>query len=270
MIELDLISLADCFTPKQLVNEIRRQHPDLKPPIPIRDIAKAVGIQTIDPMATEEVEGMLVADAAKESGVIFYKESSPLGRQRFTIGHELGHFLLLHHGYEQSCSTRDIKVESKPSSVRESESEANEFSQLLLMPDDLILQEIVNKPINLELLKIVENTFQMSFEAIANKCASLSNVPYALIYSLNGVVRYCWRDWEKFPYWIPFKGGDSMPLFSQASTLKQSEETISDSRAVNYSDWIEVKRHKAPPRFLVEQTYTQRKGFQVTMLRYEE
>lgn len=267
MINLDLINLSDCFTPAQLVNEIRSQCPDLSLPIPINDLAYASGIAAIEAMPSEDIEGILVADAAKETGVILYKKESPQGRQRFTIGHELGHFLLLHHGSEQSCLGKNIRIESGSNYLDEIEAEANLFSQLMLMPDDLISNFINSKTISMEVLKEVELLTQMSFEAIANRCASLSKTPFALIYSLNGVVRYCWRDWERFPYWIPFKGGDSMPRSSQAIMLKQEDETISISNEVNYLDWVNLKRNQSVPKSMLEQTYTQRDGYQVTMLR---
>ena len=126
------MELGDCFTPDQLVEEIFRQQPKLTPPIPIEEIAAAVGISEIRPISTEEVEGMLVANESKSKGVIFYKEGSPLGRQRFTIGHELGHFLLLHHGFKQQCSPSDIQFGASSPQLLELENEANEFSQSLL------------------------------------------------------------------------------------------------------------------------------------------
>lgn len=267
MLKLDCMELGDCFTPQQLVEEIFRQCPDIKAPIPIDEIARAVGIVSINPMPTEDVEGMLVADNVKSSGVIFYKESSPLGRQRFTIGHELGHYLLLHHGPEQSCTPNDIKFGSSSDSLKALESEANQFSQLLLMPDVLISRAINSSTLSMELLKSISDNFEMSFEAIANKCSSLSNTPFALIYSKDGVVRYFWRDRERFPYWSPLKAKSLMPPSSQAISLSQPEETISCSVEVDPTEWIRTKYKQSSPDKLIEQTYTQLNGYQVTMIR---
>ncbi len=267
MIKLDCMELGDCFTPKQLVEEIYRQCPDITPPIPVEEIARAVGIYAIKAMPTKDVEGMLVADDGKTSGVIFYKESSPLGRQRFTIGHELGHFLLLHHGSEQSCTPSDIKFSSSSNVLKVLESEANQFSQLLLMPDSLISNAINSSVVSMGLLKLISDSFEMSFEAMSNKCSSLSDTPFALVYSKDGIVRYCWRDGKKFPYWMPFKAKDVMPPSSQAIGLSQPEETISHPVEVDPSEWISVKRNQSRPDKLIEQTYTQLDGYQVTMIR---
>lgn len=267
MISLDCMELGDCFTPEQLVEEIFHQCPDTIAPIPINEIASAVGILEIKAMPWVDVEGMLVADDAKSSGVIFYKESSPLGRQRFTIGHELGHFLLLHHGSEQSCTPNDIKFESNSNALKKLESEANHFSQLLLMPEHLISKSINGSTLNMELLKSISDAFEMSFEAISNTCSGLSSTPFALIYSKDGVVRYCWKDWKRFPYWVSLKAKDAMPLSSQAICLSQPEETISNSVEVDPNEWISGNARQNIPNTLVEQTYTQTDGYQVTMIR---
>jgi Zn-dependent peptidase ImmA (M78 family) len=269
MIKLDLMEMSDCFTPEQLVQEIYHQCPNLQLPIPVQDIAKAVGIHEIRSMNTDDLEGMLVADDGKNHGVIFYKENSPVGRQRFTIGHELGHFLLLHHGAKQNCLPSDIKVNSKIDNIHLLEHEANHFSQLLLMPDRLVIEEINRVSPSMESLKAIADKFEMSFEAISNKCASLSDKPFALIYSKDGVVRYCWRDWDRFTYNLPFKSGDYLPVSSQPTTMKLAEETISEAVRAIPSDWIKIKYKQAYPSALIEQTYTQLDGYQVTMLRLE-
>lgn len=267
MIDLDCMALADCFTPEQLVKEIYCQCPNIQAPVPVEEIAKAVGILEIKAMSTEDVEGMLVADDGKNRGVIHYKESSPLGRQRFTIGHELGHFLLLHHSSEQSCTPSDIKFGSSSDALKKLESEANQFSQLLLMPDNLIANAINGSAVSMELLKRIADNFEMSFEAMANKCSSLSDKPFALIYSKDGVVRYCWKNKYKFPYWLPFKRSDLMPPSSQAISLYQPEETISKSVEVESCVWVSANYNQSMPSKLIEQTYTQLNGYQVTMIR---
>lgn len=267
MIKLDLMELADCFTPEELVDEIYRQCPYLSPPIPVKEICGAVGIDHISSIPTEGVEGILVADEEKTTGIIQYKEDSPLGRKRFTIGHELGHFLLLHHSSEQSCSSSDIKIGSNKGQTKGIEDEANRFSQLLLMPDKFVSEAVNGKSPDINLLKSIADTFQMSFEAIANKCSSVSNVPFALVYSKDRIVRYCWRDWDNFSHKMVLKKSSPMPVSSQAVQLGQPSETISTMQEVkDISDWILPNYKSGFPKELLEQTYTQLDGYQVTMI----
>jgi hypothetical protein len=54
-----------------------------------------------------------VANEYKTEGVILINNSKEIGtkeRQRFTLGHEIGHFMIPHHGHEMSCSISDELV----------------------------------------------------------------------------------------------------------------------------------------------------------------
>lgn len=268
MIHLDKMALADCFTPQELVEEIFRQCADLQPPIPIRELARAAGIVEILPLTnTNKVEGMLVSDEGKNHGVIFYRDSVPPGRQRFTIGHELGHFLLLRHHPKQQCLPSDIKINSNNSNATDFEGEANHFSQQLLMPETFLTRKLSSgTPPSLELLKEISERFEMSFEAIANRCATLSSIPFALIYSKDGVVRYPWKNINTFLHWIPFGEGDSLPNQSQAIRLQNKDSTISPAELVSAEIWIKGTKNRPIPELLTEQTYTQENGYQVTMI----
>lgn len=265
MIEFDVMELGDCFTPRELVDEIFRQCPNLTLPVPIREIASAVGISAIQPMAADDVEGMLVADETKSHGVIFYRQKSPEGRQRFTIGHELGHFLLLHHGARQNCLPSDIRAMFGSSTLQQLEAEANEFSERLLMPDSEVERSINGVAPTLEALRIIESEFGMSFEAIANKCATFSRKPFALVYSKDGIVRYCWKNNTKFQYWIPLKKGDPLPSGGLSLDSSQQEK-ISNLIEVNPQVWLGDSQRCPFPNTFLEQTYTQKDGYQVTLL----
>ena len=94
MVQLDLIELADLVRPEQLVAEILRQNPQLPVPVPLEELAQLAGITKIEAFTSEGFEGALITNATKSEGAIFHSARGPRSRQRFTIGHELGHFLL--------------------------------------------------------------------------------------------------------------------------------------------------------------------------------
>ncbi|WP_299194762.1 ImmA/IrrE family metallo-endopeptidase [uncultured Amphritea sp.] len=267
MITLDRMDLADCFTPEDIVNEIFRQCPTLMPPIPVCEIAKATGIKDIIERDLASIGGMLVADEEKNTGIILHHTSGPIGRKRFTIGHELGHFLLLHHGANQSCLASNIKEGSSASSNAKAETEANEFAQRLLMPDSFVASSINSSLPDIELLCDISITFGVSFEAMSNKCALSSNYPFALVYSHKGIVRYCWRNRNLFTPKIPLKRGDRLPDSSQAIRFSQNEDSISHIQSVDPSCWLEPGNDHIS---LEEQTFTQKDGYQVTLLRIKE
>jgi len=115
-------------------------------PIDVRSIAMEISRQKFpdDPIAVvrgDDIPGfegaLSPAPPGKKGWGIFYNSSiSSQGRINFTLGHELGHYLLHRQAYPEgfSCSTEDMaRWESE---VAQRENEANEFAATLLMPFD--------------------------------------------------------------------------------------------------------------------------------------
>jgi hypothetical protein len=88
-----------------LAASIVDHYPNIEIPIPLQRIAYAVGIVEMIPQTTSSFEGVLVTDDAKSTGSIAYNEASGVERRRFTIAHEIGHFLIPWHG-AKSRSTK--------------------------------------------------------------------------------------------------------------------------------------------------------------------
>src|SRR4051812_11307021 len=61
-------------------------------PIPVEDVAEQLGLRLQSFALGDDVSGVLVVDG--DAGVIGYNSSHPAVRQRFTIAHEIGHYLL--------------------------------------------------------------------------------------------------------------------------------------------------------------------------------
>jgi hypothetical protein len=65
------------------------------PPVPIRDLVNGCGVQILNwGFAEKDIDGLVVElDGA---AVIWVNETRALMRQRFTLAHEVGHYLLRH------------------------------------------------------------------------------------------------------------------------------------------------------------------------------
>ncbi|MBM3239954.1 ImmA/IrrE family metallo-endopeptidase [Candidatus Poribacteria bacterium] len=88
---------------------------------------------------------LLVGSSVKEIWVSAAEAERSQGRERFTIAHELGHFLL--HSDESTsasiffaCREKDIHSTVSNRNRRGKESEANRFAAELLMPERLVEQ----------------------------------------------------------------------------------------------------------------------------------
>jgi Zn-dependent peptidase ImmA (M78 family) len=97
VIQIDRIELADIGNPVKLAAAVIANAPGITLPIPVQEIATALDIIEIKPLTISGFEGGLITTDDKSSGCILINENSSAQRQRFTIGHELGHYLNPRH-----------------------------------------------------------------------------------------------------------------------------------------------------------------------------
>lgn len=107
-------------------------------PVPVERVANALGVRVEPSDLGEDCSGILVRDG--DRAVIGVNWSHHKNRQRFTIAHELGHFLL--HEGENTFVDRDYRVNFRDlesgSGTKTQEIEANRFAAALLMPADWV------------------------------------------------------------------------------------------------------------------------------------
>jgi Zn-dependent peptidase ImmA (M78 family) len=84
-------------SPEGLVSRILKAEPSLSIPVPIEELCRKLDIVSIEYERLDGLEGALVTTPDRQVGTILVKETSHRFRQRFTIGHELGHFLIPTH-----------------------------------------------------------------------------------------------------------------------------------------------------------------------------
>ena len=141
----------------------------------------------------DSCEGMLVRNPndTAEWGIFYNGKASP-ERQRFTVAHELGHFIL-HRGQRQSFNCDKESVYSGIDTIRTIEREADDFASNLLMPGDLLRDWISNQRIDLRVLSAIAKRFQVSFEALCIRFIKFTTQRAILVYWDNGFVKYEWR-----------------------------------------------------------------------------
>ena len=141
----------------------------------------------------DSCEGMLVRNPkdTAEWGIFYNGKASP-ERRRFTIAHELGHFIL-HRGQRQSFNCDKESVYSGIDTIRVIEREADDFASNLLMPGDLLREWISNQRIDLHVLSAIAKRFQVSFEALCIRFIKFTPQRAILVYWDNGYAKYEWR-----------------------------------------------------------------------------
>lgn len=275
-IALDLIELDGKATPDALADEIVRQNPEISVPVPIEEIATKAGILDIQPLSSEAFEGMLIADAEKSHGVIFVNQDCRRPRQRFTIGHELGHFLLPWHRHMKDgalkfeCITEDMQASrsGKSDARTDWEVQANEFSSEILMPRLVFKKSMKRKDEpDLEHVRDLSRLFETSMEATARRYVALSDYAIAMVFAKGIQVRHAWKGTE-FPYFLDVKKGSILPKGSPSRT-DGTDGLVSEFATVESCWWISSDRGPRPPDYLLEQTVYQREGYRITILYVE-
>ncbi|MCX5006678.1 ImmA/IrrE family metallo-endopeptidase [Streptomyces sp. NBC_00638] len=117
---------------------------EVAPPVNVERLAAHVGVVVSRSSFKDgDVSGMLIRRDG-QSPVVGVNDVHSDHRQRFTIAHELGHFLL--HPGREVVLDRPVRVNlrDKTSSMAtdREEIEANSFAASLLMPADLIRSEL--------------------------------------------------------------------------------------------------------------------------------
>ena len=154
------------------------------------------GVREIKPpveIIGDAFEGMLARDPDDHAvWGIAYNGKARGERQRFTIAHELGHFIL-HRSQKQSFNCDSQSVHTGIDGLRQIEREADEFASNLLMPGDLLREWISNQRIDLHVLSAIAKRFQVSFEALCIRFIEFTKQRAILVYWDNGFVKYEWR-----------------------------------------------------------------------------
>lgn len=109
-------------------------------PIPIKKIVRTLGIKLQAYNLGNEVSGALVIENGKAR--IGYNPSESKVRQRFTIAHELGHYILHGKDKKNDLYVDNVKVMFRRQNATQAqlkqEREANVFAATILMPEHLV------------------------------------------------------------------------------------------------------------------------------------
>jgi len=265
------IDLADCATPEALLLQIHKIHGgDFPIPVPIDQWALALDITAIDALETEGFVGGLMVFPDRSAGTILVDKAAWPTRRRFTIGHELGHFLLPWHtprnGQGFLCSSKDMAVfRAKAGGDRylEMEAQANRFSAGVLMPAAAIRADL-RKRRAFEVPSIVElaGRYQVSKEAMARRCAELHDDPIAIIISRAGAVVRVYRG-QDFPR-ISLAAGHALPPESLARRARLAPGECSSWDEGPADRWANKGAGT-----VCEQSMGQRNDFRLTLLTFQ-
>jgi Zn-dependent peptidase ImmA (M78 family) len=260
-----LIDLADARSPEALLSVILRHYPHWTGAVPLEELCRAVNISDIRASQTEAFEGALVTDGDKKEGVILVRVGRSENRRRFTIAHELGHFLIPYHDPRQMCTAADLSESRRDTSHRRKESEANRFAAGLLMPKHKFEEDLQKLgDADIAHAQMLSDKYKVSLEATINRYADLTDDACAFVFARHGIVRYI-RPSRDFPR-VALRPGQPLPSQSLSAAPRAGALRVPSVWAENDGEmWLQTERGRRAPK-LLEQTLHQQDGFQVTLL----
>jgi len=152
-------------------------------PIDVERVARRLGMDVVEVDLGPDVSGLLVT--VGEKAKICVHEGHHRNRKRFTIAHEIGHYVLKHqfgteHVHVDKGSSVFINHRNPKSSegIDPKEIEANQFAACLLMPTGLI-QDAVKRdklPLAEERVSSLAKAFQVSEQSMTIRLTTLGMI----------------------------------------------------------------------------------------------
>jgi len=221
---LDRMELADVgANPERLAAAIHSQLGVGSGPIPVHDIARALDIVDIRDEPLRNMEAALLTDLKRSYGAILLNSTSSPQRRRFSLGHELGHFVNEYHrptsvtGFQ--CARSDmIEARDINRHVRQ-EAEANRFSIELLAPRHR-MKPYLRGTVSLDRADAMANDFNISRQAAARRYVQLHDASLAVLFCRHGRVRYIDRNENgpRLAFWV----GDEVPSIGSSRPGRRS------------------------------------------------
>ena len=269
---LSRLELDGLGSPVDIAARIHELQPDLPLDFPIEQICSALDIIAIDEVTTNGFEAALIMDPNKAMGSILLAAERRPERQRFSIGHKLGHFLIPTHlprpGEPFECSLADIQqVDTRELNRRKRvEAEANKFAAQLLMSPKRVRAGMLSRQPDLRDIIRLAGDFAMSKEAMARAYVDAQRATVAVLILKDGLLHRAYRGAD-FP-WIETVLGQPVPQDSIAHGHRLIPGEFSESEECDPEVWFEVF-NAARVEVITEQLYGQSFGFAMLLLHVE-
>jgi len=212
-------------------------------PVDPLELAAGLGIQVVAKPSDQPGASGWLMKQGEQFAIAYATHYSNSGFQRFSVGHELGHFAI--DGHPQHLFAASTFHMSKAGlSSDPIELEADYFSACLLMPKRLAGRLISAKRDGLEAVKAMAETCGTSLQAAAIRYAELTDTAMAIVVSRQGAVEYALdRGLRAASGWpSALKRGSKVPAGSAtARLLKDPANALAceeDEAWPDLSDWF--------------------------------
>lgn len=201
-------------------------------------LADKIGLR-IREVDARSFEGALLRASNRPNGIVAVRRAiREMGRKRFTIAHEFGHYVLPGHG----CSERTCKgknIESGNRRVPSQEAAANRFASELLLPTAQVQPIVRNKLASIETAEFLSSKFDTSLTAALLKSVIVTNERCCVVLSKDQVIEWAMPN-ETFKHFVGRR--DRLSSGSLASQLIDANDR--SSGMVLAEVWLDDSRLK--------------------------
>lgn len=269
---LTRLELDGLGSPSDIAARIHELAPDLPPCFAIDELCRQLDIDGITEVTTHAYEAALLMHPEKAYGSILVAKGRSDQRRRFSIGHELGHFLIPTHMPQADnpfeCSLADLHlVDTREKDRRRRiEAEANRFAAALLMSPRGVRKGITSpRPNLLEILRLARE-FGVSKEAMARSYIEAQHEAIAVLVVDRGRLARVYRHTD-LP-WIEVGVGQSVPADSLGCGHQLQPGEMSEVEECDPELWFN-ERSAGRIALLTEQVLGQANGFAMLLLHAE-
>ena len=167
-----MAEMAGIITPKQLLDELFITEPD---EIDLEAIAAHLGA-SVKYAALTGCEARIVGDG--DTAIITVNSQSLPQRQRFSIGHEIGHWV-----YDKGKISLECGAAKQQSfyTAQDPESRANAFASELLIPKPMLLPRLQGRKADLSTLTELADIFRTSMTSTACRVLDMQTHPTMVV-----------------------------------------------------------------------------------------
>jgi Zn-dependent peptidase ImmA (M78 family) len=170
----------------------------LPPRLDLNELAQMLKL-SIAEVDSDSFDGALLCSRHRLSGRILVKRNlREDGRKRFTIGHEIGHFVL-HRQNQVSCSSADI---ARWENERDNpERQADRFASELLLPSREVLKQMGGEWPSFKLIISLAEFFGTTLMATGRKYCEVTPHECAIVWSVDGIITWMYP-FARFRHYI--------------------------------------------------------------------
>jgi len=176
----------------------------------------------------------------KEWGIVFNENATP-GRQRFTISHELGHFIL-HRQMQKIFECGQDEVCTSAGEESDIEAEADKFASYLLMPADDVRKQVEPRDLSVTIDRLsgLADRYGVSLQAAVLKWLELTERRALIIVHIDGYMLWARSSHSAFKsgLWFRTRNGPPVPIPSNSLAANDQVARETDGQPGDARLWF--------------------------------